>query len=62
LKIQRDLKVKSLTVYFDEALPPVKAWKKKNSGVYKLLNFESDIAVPTKGYDCDWPPHIGKIE
>ena len=48
--------------FFDEALPPVKAWKKKNSGVYKLLNFESDIAVPTKGYDCDWPPHIGKIE
>ena len=40
----------------------VKAWKKKNSEVYKLLNFEADIAFPTKGHDCDWPPHIGKIE
>lgn len=48
--------------FFDDTLPPVKAWKKKNSEVYKLLNFESDITVPTKGYDCDWPPHIGKIE
>ena len=47
--------------FFDVTLPPVKAWKKKNSEVYKLLNFESDISVPTKGYDCDWPPHIGKI-
>ena len=47
--------------FFDETRPPVKAWKKKDSGVYKLLNFEADIALPTKGYDCDWSPHIGKI-
>jgi len=47
--------------FFDEKLPPVKAWKKKESEVYKLLNFEDDINHPTKGYECDWPPHIGKI-
>ena len=47
--------------FFDETHPPVKAWKKKDSGVYKLLNFEADITLPTKGYDCDWSPHIGKI-
>ena len=35
--------------------------KKKDSGVYKLLNFEADITLPTKGYDCDWSPLIGKI-
>ena len=47
--------------FFDENRPPVKAWKKKNSGVYKLLNFEANISLPTKGYECDWPPQIGKI-
>ena len=47
--------------FFDETHPPVKAWKKKDSGVYKLLNFEADITLPTKGYDCDWSPNIGKI-
>ena len=47
--------------FFDETHPPVKAWKKKGSGVYKLLNFEADIALPTKGYECDWSPHIGEI-
>ena len=47
--------------FFDEMRPPVKARKKKDSGVYKLLNFEADTGLPTKGYDCDWSPHIGKI-
>ena len=47
--------------FFDETHPTVKAWKKKDSGVYKLLNFEADITPPTKGYECDWPPHIGRI-
>ena len=47
--------------FLDENRPPVKAWKKKNSGVYKLLNFEANISLPTKGYECDWPPQIGKI-
>ena len=47
--------------FFDETHPPVKAWKMKDSGVYKLLNFEADITLPTKGYECDWSPHIGKI-
>ena len=37
--------------FFDDTLPPVKAWKKKNSEVYKLLNFKANIAFPTKGYD-----------
>ena len=47
--------------FFDQKLSPVRAWKKKDSGVYKLLNFESRMSHPTKGYECDWPPHIGKI-
>ena len=47
--------------FFDEKLPSVRAWKKKDSGVYQLLNFESRISHPTKGYECDWSPHIGKI-
>ena len=47
--------------FFDKNIPSVKAWKKKKSGVYKLLNFEADNSPPTKGYECDWSPHIGKI-
>ena len=47
--------------FFDKSIPSVKAWKKKKSGVYKLLNFEADSSLPTKGYECDWSPHIGKI-
>ena len=47
--------------FFDETNPPVTAWKLKSSGVYELLNFEVAVSLPTKGYECDWPPHIGKI-
>ena len=47
--------------FFDEAQPPVKAWKMKNSGVYDLINFEANLSLPRKGYQCDWPPLIGKI-
>ena len=47
--------------FFDVTLPPIKAWKKKESGIYRLLNYEADISLPTKGYECDWSPHIGKI-
>ena len=47
--------------FFEEMRPPVKAWKKKGSGVYKLINFDTNIALPTKGYECDWHPHIGRI-
>mgnify|MGYP001077093698 CR=1 FL=1 len=47
--------------FFDETQRPVKAWKMKNSNVYGLLNFEDDVSLPTKGYDCDWQPYIGKI-
>ena len=47
--------------FFDKSILSVKAWKKKESGVYKLLNFEADNSLPTKGYECDWSPYIGKI-
>ena len=47
--------------FFDEGQPPVKAWKMRNSNVYDLINFEADLSLPRKGYQCDWPPLIGKI-
>ena len=47
--------------FFDEDQPSVKAWKMKNSGVYDLINFETALSLPRKGYQCDWPPLIGKI-
>ena len=47
--------------FFDKSIPLVKAWKMKESGVYKLLNFEADNSLPTKGYECDWSPYISKI-
>lgn len=47
--------------FFDETQRPIRAWKMKNSNVYGLLNFEDDVGLPTKGYDCDWQPYIGKI-
>ena len=47
--------------FFDEDHPSVQAWKMKESGVYDLINFEADLSLPRKGYQCDWPPHIGKI-
>ena len=47
--------------FFDEDQPPVKAWKMKNSGVYDLIDFEADLSLPRKGYQCDWPPLIGQI-
>lgn len=47
--------------FFDEGPPPVKAWKMKNSNVYDLINFETDLSLPRKGYQCDWPPLIGRI-
>ena len=46
---------------FDESRQPTQAWKMKKSNVYSLLDFEAKLATPTKGYDCDWPPYIGKI-
>ena len=47
--------------FFDEETPPVQAWKMKESGVYDLINFEADLSLPRKGYQCDWSPLIGKI-
>ena len=48
--------------FFDETMPPVQAWKMKESGVYDLINFEADLSLPRKGYQCDWPPYIGEIQ
>ena len=39
----------------------IQAWKMKKSNVYELLNFEAALDKPVKGYQCDWPPFIGKI-
>ena len=47
--------------FFDETQHPVQAWKKKQSNVYQLLNFEKSDELPMKGYECDWQPFIGKI-
>ena len=47
--------------FFDGTHRPVQAWKMKKSGVYDLINFEADLSLPRKGYQCDWPPLIGKI-
>ena len=47
--------------FFDVTRPTVKAWKLKESGMYDLINFEADLSLPRKGYQCDWPPLIGKI-
>ena len=47
--------------FFGEEQPPAKAWKMKNSGVYDLINFEAELSLPRKGYQCDWSPLIGKI-
>ena len=33
----------------------------KKSNVYRLIDFEANLATPTKGYEGDWPPYIGKI-
>ena len=47
--------------FFDDNRAPTQAWKMKNSGVYDLVNFEAKLDLPRKGYQCDWPPLIGKI-
>jgi len=47
--------------FFDGARKPCRAWKLSNSGVYQLIDFHTKIAAPTKGYECDWAPLIGKI-
>lgn len=37
------------------------AWKLRDSEVYTLHEFTKPTEYPTKGYQIDWPPHIGKI-
>ncbi len=46
--------------FFDKESEPVQAWKMKNSGVYNLIDLFGKVGG-TKGYECDWPPLIGKI-
>ena len=47
--------------FFDDPAKNCKAWKLSNSEVYRLIDFHLEIEAPTKGYECDWPPLIGKI-
>jgi hypothetical protein len=47
--------------FFDEAIRPAQAWKMVNSDVYDLVDFHGGARLPRKGYECDWPPYIGKI-
>jgi hypothetical protein len=47
--------------FCDEDQPPVKAWKIKNSGVHDRINFEANLSLSRKGYQCDWPLLIGEI-
>ena len=47
--------------FFDERVPDCQAWKLTKSNVYELLDFHLNIHFPTKGYECDWHPYIGKI-
>ncbi|MDE3237865.1 MAG: hypothetical protein KGN33_02770 [Paracoccaceae bacterium] len=47
--------------FFDANIEPCQAWKLTNSSVYTLLDFHILENLPTKGYECDWHPNIGKI-
>ena len=47
--------------FFQEGVKPCRAWKFTNSQVYSLIDFRNGLDLPTKGYQCDWPPLIGKI-
>lgn len=47
--------------FFDAEKPDVRAWKLTDSGVYRLVDFSNRAELPTKGYECDWQPFIGKI-
>lgn len=47
--------------FFAADVPPCKAWKLSESQVYDLLDFHQKIRLPRKGYECDWPPRIGRI-
>ena len=46
--------------FFDDAFPPVQAWKMKDSEVYDLLDCKSGAFIGRKGENCDWNPLIGK--
>ncbi|NHQ74190.1 hypothetical protein HAT86_06890 [Roseovarius gahaiensis] len=46
--------------FFDDR-PTCKAWKLTNSQIYGLVDFFNGAELPTKGYECDWEPKIGRI-
>ena len=65
------LSIVPVNFFLDEATEGEKsgfAWKLKESDVFDLINHPNLInhhtrrATFTKGYTCDWPPHIGKIQ
>jgi hypothetical protein len=47
--------------FFDASIKPCKAWKLTKSEQYRLVDFHTPVAGPTKGYECDWEPKIGPI-
>jgi hypothetical protein len=47
--------------HFGEEKSGDTAWKMRDSQVYTLHDFHDRQKFPTKGYEVDWPPYIGKI-
>lgn len=47
--------------HFGEETSGDTAWKMRDSQVYTLHDFHESQKLPTKGYEVDWPPYIGKI-
>lgn len=46
--------------FFDSGLVSA-AWKMVNSETYALADQNGRESLPTKGYQVDWPPFIGRI-
>ena len=44
---------------FNEDIKPFGAYKLKQSDVFTVPTMTDELL--TKGYQCDWPPYIGKI-
>ena len=44
---------------FNDDLKPFGAYKLKQSDVFTVRTMTDELL--TKGYQCDWPPYIGKI-
>ena len=50
---------KKILEHFNEDIKPFGAYKLKQSGVFTVPTMSDELL--TKGYQCDWPPYIGKI-